>query len=137
MKQIKVQVSGKFEQDWARGCPSCKYGIASAPELTGSSELYLERIAQALNGDIQFCTCKAGVRSRAHLLNRHQMLIEEARRDPRMAESAQRRSHPDIEVAQWKIQNSYAAMPTIHYESAAPIVEDGSVEVPVVEAVPA
>lgn len=117
------------EQDWARGCDKCKFGIASAPELTGACELYLERLVQAIDGDITFCDCKAGVRFRVFLLNRFQFLKEEARKDSRMASFVEKKSHPDIEIARRAMASSYGMVkvPPIRWvdrsEPVAPPVE--------------
>lgn len=103
---------------WAAGCDKCKYGIVSAPELTGACELYMERLVQAIAQEITFCECEAGKRARQFLLNRRQKLIEEARRDPRMAAQAMRLSHPDIEISTHNIAHSYAMrVPTIHLDT--------------------
>lgn len=102
--------------EWARGCDKCKFGIASALPLTGIVSLHLERIVQAIDKQLTFCECKAGTRQRAHLLNCRQRLVEEARRDPRMADAAAKLTHPDIETARRKMAQSYemAPAPTIH-----------------------
>ncbi len=101
--------------EWAAGCDSCKYGIVLAPELTGACELYLERLVQAIAGDVTFCACQAGVRARANLLNRRQRLIGEARKDPRMSEQAQRLSHPDIDISAHAVRKTQATnVPTVH-----------------------
>lgn len=105
---------------WARGCEKCKCGIVEAPELTGAVSLYLERLVQAIDGDLHFCTCQAGVRYRVSLLNRFEALKDEAKRDKRMTDAAQRRTHPDVEAARHVIHESCsrtASVPTIHYES--------------------
>lgn len=119
MKKVAEYVSGAFGNDWARGCAKCKFGIASAPPLTGACELNMERLCQAISKQLIFCDCQAGTRYRVFLLNRRQKLIEEARRDPRMQEQARRLTHPDIEVAQARIEQSYeyAPAPTIHMEA--------------------
>ncbi len=88
------------DNGWAEGCRSCLYGIIAAPELTGACEFYLERLVQALNGDITFCECRAGRCYRVNLLNKHRKFVEEARKDPRMIEQVRRGSHPDLEAAQ-------------------------------------
>lgn len=106
---------------WASGCEKCTCGIVAAPELTGAAPLYLERLVQAIDGDIHFCTCQAGKAYRASLLNRHQKLVEEARHDTRMQEAASRKSHPDIEgarVAMHATVGQGGHAPTIHYEAA-------------------
>lgn len=123
MKRPKVTLPKSDNNAWARGCPKCKYGIASAPELTGACELHLERLVQAIAKQLVFCDCQAGKLYRVYLLNRRQKLIEEARRDPRMHEYAQRLTHPDIEVSEWQVATSYAMLtPTMHFEgSAAPV----------------
>jgi hypothetical protein len=110
---------------WAAGCPQCTYGIVSAPELTRACELYLERLVQAIDGDITFCTCQAGQVYRVYLLNRRQALIEEARRLPLMADFVKHKSHPDIEQARWAMAQEAGKMhrvPTIHYEPPPPPV---------------
>lgn len=121
MKKLTVKYPASNENNWAHGCPKCRYGIANATELTGACELYLERLVQALNGDITFCACRAGARYRVYLLNRHRILIEEARRDPRMTAHALRNSHPDIEQAERAIAHSYNMLkvPTIRWVDAA------------------
>lgn len=103
---------------WARGCPKCEFGLISAPELTGACELHMERLCQAINKQLTFCDCQAGTRYRVFLLNRRQKLLEEARQDPRMQEQARRLSHPDIDVAQARINKSYeyAPAPTVHLD---------------------
>lgn len=104
----------------ARGCPSCNCGIVLAPELTGAAPLYLERLVQAIDGDITFCTCQAGKAYRVSLLNRRQKLIEEARQDTRMVESAREKTHPDIENARLAMSVVLAARtPTIHAAKTA------------------
>jgi hypothetical protein len=104
--------------EWAKGCAECGHGIVSAPEITGAATFYLERLVQAVDGDITFCTCRAGTSYRVSLLKRHQRLVEEARKDVRMRESAERRSHPDIENA--RIAIATQRVPTIHAAEAMP-----------------
>lgn len=105
---------------WSRGCPSCTCGIVLAPEITGAAPLYLERLVQAIDGDITFCTCEAGKAYRVSLLNRRQKLIEEARQDTRMVESAREKTHPDIENARLAMSVVLAARtPTIHAAKTA------------------
>lgn len=102
--------------EWAAGCPNCTHGIVSAPELTGACSLHLERIVQHMAGDITYCTCQAGTRYRVYLLNRRQKLIEEARRDPRMAAQAARLSHPDLDIAAAHVGSSYRGLPSMRFE---------------------
>lgn len=109
--------------EWARGCESCDHGIVSAPEITWAVEFYLERIVQAVDGDITFCTCQAGKFYRVSLLNRHQKLIEDAKRDERMIHAARNKTHPDIENARAAMLESHGKMarvPTVHFQSAQP-----------------
>ena len=112
--------------EWAHGCDKCTCGVVKAPPLTGEVSLYMERLIQAIDKEIEYCTCKAGVRYRSNLQNRYRILIEEAKRlaatDLRMADAALRKSHPDIDIARWHIERSYnmtANVPTIHYEAEA------------------
>lgn len=106
------------EMQWAQGCKECTFGIVSAQELTGAASLYLERMVQMIDGDIQFCLCKAGTRYRSALMNRRQALIEEARADVRMDEQD---SHPDIEKTRQAMTLHYGKMyseaPTIHFDA--------------------
>lgn len=107
--------------EWANGCEHCKFGIVLAPEITGAVEFYLERLVQAIDGDITFCSCQAGIYYRSALLNRRQKLLDDAKHDPRMQESASRRTHPDIENARQAMLENMGKMhhepPTIHYEA--------------------
>lgn len=101
---------------WAHGCSKCKCGIVAAPPLTNAVATYLERLVQHIDGQITYCECRAGTRYRAFLLNRRQMLIEEARRHPLMVDAARQLTHPDIENARTAIYATYAAAPppTVH-----------------------
>lgn len=103
------------ENEWAAGCPQCSYGLVSPPERSGACELYLERLVQAIDGDLHFCDCRAGTRYRANLLNRFEFLKREAKKDARMASFAERGSHPDIEAARRAMQSGYT------YVKAPPI----------------
>lgn len=103
------------DNSWAEGCGSCNYGILSAPALTGAIEFYLERIAQWREGEIEFCTCRAGQCYEVSLKNREQKLFEDARRDPQMANYSSRGTHPDLESARFLIrQERERQQPTIH-----------------------
>jgi hypothetical protein len=107
---------------WACGCEHCHYGLVDAPPLTGAANLYLERVVQAIDKMLTFCTCQAGQRYRASLLNRRQAMIEEARRDPRLSKFAARLSHPDIENTRYEMHKAMelaADIPTFHFEVAA------------------
>jgi hypothetical protein len=132
---MNISISVPQENEWARGCPQCKYGIVSAPERTGACELHLERLVQAIDGDITFCECRAGKANRANLLNRYEFLKREAKRDPRMATFAERKTHPDIEAARKAMQGGY------EYVKAPPIRWVGDEPVappePIVEQEPA
>lgn len=117
MKRLSETLPVTTGNHWGRGCANCKYGMVAAPELTGACEVYLERLVQAIDGDLTFCTCQAGTRYRVFLLNRFQFLKEEARKDGRMAAFIELKSHPDIESARHSMQGSYgmAKMPTIRW----------------------
>lgn len=105
--------------EWSHGCEHCSHGIVIAPEPSGACEFYLERIVQMRAGDIVFCECRAGLAYHAALRNRQQERIEEARKDPRMAEQAQRLTHPDIEIAAWRLRGKAdAGIPSMHFEGA-------------------
>lgn len=121
MRRVKAEYPASNENDWARGCDKCKFGIVSAPPLTGVASLYMERMAQALDKSLTFCSCNAGERYRAALLNRRQMLIEEARKDTRMADAAHKNTHPDIQATQRLMHAAYEAAPppTIHADGRA------------------
>lgn len=100
---------------WARGCPSCTCGIVAAPELTGAASLYLERLVQAIDGDITFCTCQAGKSYRVSLLNRRQEIIEQTRRDAKTT-AIVGTSNP-IDIARAAIQTVQAQrVPTMRLE---------------------
>lgn len=116
MNKLAPHLPKASDNQWAAGCPSCTNGIVIAPDLTGAVELHLERLVQHMAGDITYCTCQAGTRYKVYLMNRRLKLIEEARKDPRMAAQAARLTHPDIEMAKYKIGNSYRGMPSIRFE---------------------
>ncbi len=105
---------------WARGCDKCKCGIASAPELTGACELYLERLVQVIDGDIQFCTCTAGTRYRVFLQNRWLFLMDEVKKTPNLSNFIGRKTHPDIEQSRIAMQvNQGAKAPPIRFVDAS------------------
>ena len=69
---------------WAKGCTSCQFGIVAAPDLTHAASLYMERLVQAIDGDIVFCTCQAGQRYRVSLLNRNRVITQQDKIDERI-----------------------------------------------------
>lgn len=98
---------------YARGCPSCNCGIVLAPELTGAAPLYLERLVQAIDGDITFCTCQAGKSYRVSLLNRRQQVIEQAKQDAAGASAIAVGSQ--IDSARYAMRAAQAkSVPTVH-----------------------
>lgn len=100
---------------WARGCDACTCGIVAAPELTGAASLYLERLVQAIDGDITFCECQAGRAYRVSLLNRRQEIIEQARQDAKRASAIVVGSQ--IDTARAAIQAAQAQrVPTMRLE---------------------
>lgn len=102
-----------FAPSWARGCDACACGIVLAPELTGAAPLYLERLVQAIDGDITFCTCQAGQRYRVSLLNRRQQVLEQARQDAKGASSLVIGNQ--IDIARDAIHAAQAKrVPTVH-----------------------
>ena len=56
--------------EWAEGCYQCNYGIVAAPPIK-TDTLAMERLQQARNGDVEFCTCDAGKAQRSYLLKLH------------------------------------------------------------------
>lgn len=98
---------------WARGCDACTCGIVLAPELTGAAPLYMERLVQAIDGDITFCTCQAGQRYRVSLLNRRQEIIEQARQS--LKTTAKLKVDNPIDIARHAIRAAQARnVPTVH-----------------------
>lgn len=51
---------------WAMGCDKCKHGIIG-PAAPKSAELWIGRVAQAKQGAIEFCDCRAGHMMRQYL----------------------------------------------------------------------
>lgn len=125
MKKVAEYVSGPFGNDWARGCPKCKFGIVSAPEFTGACERYLERLVQAVDGDITFCDCQAGTRYRVYLANRFLLLMDEVKKKGNLAKWIGRKTHPDIETAREAMHRgySYAKPPTMRFVDKAQVPE--------------
>lgn len=98
---------------WARGCDDCANGIVLAPELTGAVPLYMERLVQAIDQDITFCSCRAGKAYRSSLLNRRQQIIEQSRKEAK-ATSILDNSSP-IDSARAAIHAAQARnTPTVH-----------------------
>lgn len=123
MKRISEHLPVTTGSHWGRGCKECKCGLVGAPELTGACEVYLERLVQAIDGDLEFCACQAGTRYRAFLANRFLFLKGEAKRDRRMAQFVAQNSHPDIESARRAMDGSYGMlkMPTIRWAGEEPL----------------
>lgn len=102
--------------DWASGCPLCKFGIVAAPALVGAAvPLYLQRIVQAIDGDITFCGCQAGKSYRVSLLNRRQEILERARQDMKITAKLQVDNPIDVARALIRIEQARRT-PTIHLE---------------------
>lgn len=55
--------------EWAHGCENCEYGLIVAPELRRELPLNVseQRSAQAAEGMLIFCECKAGQMYRQYL----------------------------------------------------------------------
>jgi hypothetical protein len=122
MKRVSEHLPVTTGNHWGRGCANCKYGMVGAPELSGACEVYLERLVQAIDGELTFCTCQAGTRYRAFLGNRFQFLKREVKADGRMAQFVANNSHPDIEAARKAMDSSYgmAKLPNIHWVDSEP-----------------
>ena len=104
-----------FAPDWAKGCARCRNGIVLAPELTGAASLYLERLVQAIDGDITFCTCQAGQRYRVSLNNRRLEINRQAKQDALGATAIAVGNQ--IDVARHAIHAAQAQrVPTVHVE---------------------
>jgi hypothetical protein len=104
---------------WAQGCDQCECGVLDAPPLTGLASLYMERLVQAIDHELTFCSCMAGTRYHAALLNRRRVLIEEAKKDKRLSEWSMRGTHPDIEAtrrAMRRKREEQSTIPTIHFD---------------------
>jgi len=97
---------------WARGCDACTNGIILAPELTGAVSLYLERLVQAIDGDVTFCTCRAGLAYRSSLLNGRMEILERAKRE---AKGGMISRGTEIDTARAAIHAAQARnTPTVH-----------------------
>lgn len=49
------------------GCVLCFYGLQAAPVPAGKAPLFEERRGQFENGELKFCTCRAGQMYRSYL----------------------------------------------------------------------
>jgi hypothetical protein len=120
MKQVEITTPAA--PHWAYGCEHCKYGIKSAPALTGACEIYLERLVQAIERTLVFCECTAGQKYRSYLLHTRARLIREAQHAKNMGDYGKRNTHPEIEWAQARMLGGFemaTSVPTIHFEVAA------------------
>lgn len=104
MKRVSDYVPGAFGNDWARGCDKCKFGVASSAPLTGATNLYLERLVQAQDGDLTFCTCRAGHMQRQYLRRLYT-----------------KTDATDLAIARRNVEHARETMlaPTIHMEAVA------------------
>ena len=114
-----VKAIADIVPSWASGCDACKGGIVLAPELTGAVSLYLERLVQALDQDITFCTCRAGLAYRSSLLNRRMEILERAKREAKGSDMVS--TGTEIDTARAAIHAAQARnMPTIHEGERVP-----------------
>lgn len=131
-RYLNVKAITDIGPAWAKGCTACTFGIVSAPELTQAAPIFLERIIQALDGDITFCTCQAGQSYRVALRNRHRAIIEQDKRDARIfvhkVAGSEQPLTPDstlridspLEVARDAIATARARnVPSVHMEVAS------------------
>jgi hypothetical protein len=94
---------------WAQGCESCKCGIVIAPELTGAVALYAERLVHAVDRDVTFCTCKAGLLARQHMLRLYRERQAEAQQPGTAAALG---GFDEVVWARQKIHAAYEMMAT-------------------------
>lgn len=79
---------------------SCRYGLLDPPEPDLRLPLYLARLAQYRNGDLQFCSCSMGKAARSYYANLTTQISEEATQQARrQAEAAERRHQRIFEDA--------------------------------------
>lgn len=115
---------------YAKGCAQCTFGIVAAPALTQAVPLYLERLIQAIDGDITFCACQAGQSYRTSLLKRHKTVTEQDKAAMRIVThktaGSEQALNPDntlridsaLEIARNAVNFARAkSVPTIHFEA--------------------
>jgi hypothetical protein len=112
---------------WAKGCGRCRFGILSAPDITGVAPMHLERLVQAIDKEIVFCECEAGKMYRLTLGRIRNSLIAEANRDNRKHmewQEAKHDTHRDIEVTRLKMQEARekTPVPSMHMDTAIELV---------------
>lgn len=73
----EFQASGP---EWSRGCESCRFGLAVAPEIIPALGLGEQRAVQMDEGMIEFCDCRAGFMYRQYLRKVLAALSMESRR---------------------------------------------------------
>lgn len=66
--------------DWARGCPSCEFGIVVAPDILAAFPINESRAMQAAEQLVEFCDCRAGHMYRQNLRKHYNALNMETRR---------------------------------------------------------
>lgn len=105
-KQLVIDISVLAqEQAWANGCPSCTFGVTKVGTLTGAVSLYEERMVQAMRGEAEFCTCRAG-----HMARQYARKVYSA-----MTEDGRRLACEKVDVAYTEIMAKDAVdMPTFH-----------------------
>lgn len=80
-KQLVIDISVLAqEQTWANGCPRCTFGVTTQGKLTGAVSLYEERMVQAMRGEAEFCTCRAGHMARQYARKVYSAMTDDGRR---------------------------------------------------------
>lgn len=75
-----MEIKGIAGPEWAKGCPSCQFGIVAAPDILRSFPLNEGRAVQAHEELILFCDCKAGHMYRQNLRKHYNALNWETRK---------------------------------------------------------
>lgn len=81
MKQVTEHLPRSHENDWAFGCPKCKFGLAVAPAILPAISLYEGRAVQAAEQLLVFCECRAGHMYRQQLRKVYATLSMEQKRN--------------------------------------------------------
>lgn len=77
---VDIKLPGASGAQWANGCPSCTFGVTTQGKLTGAVSLYEERMVQAMRGEAEFCTCRAGHMARQYARKVYSAMTEDGRR---------------------------------------------------------
>lgn len=107
---MDIKLPGASAAQWANGCLNCQFGIVRQGPLTGALPLFEERMVQAMRGEVEFCTCRAG-----HMARQYARRVYSSKSDDARDYCCQVVDKAVTEI----LQRDRVDTPTVHMEVAA------------------